>query len=38
MPPAEHARMMNAVARMFDTFAHGCITLQKLESSGKQHV
>jgi hypothetical protein len=38
MPPIEHARMMNAVARVFDTYANGCLVLQKLKSGGKQQV
>jgi hypothetical protein len=38
LPPLEHARLMNSVARMFDTYANGTITLQKLKSGGRQVV
>jgi hypothetical protein len=38
LPPLEHAQLMNTVARMFDTYANGTITLQKLKSGGRQVV
>jgi len=38
LPPLEHARLLNAVARMFETYGSGCRTLQKLQTGGKQHV
>jgi hypothetical protein len=38
MPPFEHARLLNSVARLFETYSNGCLTLQKLKTGGKQHV
>ncbi len=38
LQPLEHARLLNAVARLFETYSSGCLTLQKLQTGGKQHV
>jgi hypothetical protein len=38
MPIPDQVRMVNAAARMSDVFQTGCLTLQKLQSGGKQHV
>jgi hypothetical protein len=38
LPPLEHARLLNTVARMFEAYSSGCLTLQKLKTGGKQHV
>jgi hypothetical protein len=38
LPLVEHARLINAAARMFEVFQSGCVTLQKLKTGGRQHV
>jgi hypothetical protein len=38
LPPVERARLVNAAARMFEAYQSGCLTLQKLQTRGQQHV
>jgi hypothetical protein len=38
LPPAETARLTNAVARLFEVYQSGCLTLQKLKTKGTQRV
>ena len=38
IPPLEHARLLNTVARMFDTYSSSLLALQKFKTGGKQHV
>jgi hypothetical protein len=38
LPPLEQARIVNAAARAFETYSSGCLTLQKLQTGGRQHV
>ena len=38
LPPVERARLTNAAARLFEAFQAGCLTLQKLNTGGRQHV
>jgi hypothetical protein len=38
MPVVEQMRFINAAARMFDASQGGALTLQKVQSGGKQHV
>jgi len=36
--PVERVRLVNAAARMFETDKSGCLTWQKLQTRGQQHV
>jgi hypothetical protein len=38
MPVAEVARLANAAARLMDSYANGCLVLQKLQTGGTQRV
>jgi len=38
LPVAEVARLANAAARLMDTYANGCLALQKLQCGGTQRV
>lgn len=38
LPVPDQVRLVNAAARMFDSFQTGCLTLQKLKTGGRQHV
>lgn len=38
LPPVELARLTNAVARLFEVYQSGCLTLQKLKTGGTQRV
>src|SRR5438309_898548 len=38
LPPAETARLTNAVARRFEVYQSGCLTLLKLKTKGRQRV
>jgi hypothetical protein len=35
LPVADHVRLTNAAARLFDVFQAGCLTLQKLQTGGR---
>jgi len=38
LPIVEHARLVNAAARVFEVYQSACLTLQKLKTKGQQHV
>lgn len=38
LPPVELARLVNAAARLFEVAQHGCVTVQRLKTGGKQTV